>query len=458
MQSTKICIDKEICTGCRECAKVCPVDAIVGNMHQPQTIMEDKCILCGQCVQTCKSYASVLEKGKNFIENKRKERKLNNIKEPIFAAYSTAKLEEVDKNLKGKKTFKVVQCAPAVRVAIAEEFGMNLGCLTPKKMVAALKALGFDRVYDTNFAADLTILEEGSELVERIKKQENLTMFTSCCPAWVKFMEQNYPQLLNHLSTCKSPQQMAGAMIKTYAANIDNIDAKNIYSLAVMPCTCKSFEAYREEMNSSGFQDVDEVITTRELAQLIKLNKIDFINLEEEDFDKPLGIYSGAGTIFGNTGGVMEAALRTAVEVITQEKTNIKDFEFIRGNEGIRTAKVKAGDIVLNVAVVAGLKPVIPILEDLKRGIKKYDFIEVMTCPQGCVSGGGQPKLISDEFKDIANLKRKESIYQHDSELKCRKSHENPEITKIYKEFLKNPLGAKSHHLLHTHYINRKDV
>lgn len=457
MDVNLINIDKDLCTGCRRCAEVCPVNAIEGEQGRPQSINTDKCVLCGQCIQTCSVYASSLTMDLN-IQNKLEERKiLEGVKEPIFAAYNLGQAIKVRKILSDCNSYKVVQCAPAVRVALAEEFGMDLGSLTPGKLAAALRKLNFDRVYDTNFAADLTIMEEGSELIKRVTEGKNLPMFTSCCPAWVKFAEDTYPELLNHLSSCKSPQQMAGVMFKTYGAEIDKVDPSKIFSVAVMPCTCKQFECDREEMNGSGYKDVDVVITTRELAHLIKEDNIDFVNLEDEEFDAPLGTYTGAGNIFGSTGGVMEAAIRTGYELITKKPIDNLELEFIRGSEGIRTASVNIEGLELKVAVVSGLKHVKSLLKDVKNGTCDYHFVEVMTCPEGCISGGGQPKLLLDEHRQIAYKSRKKSIYKHDSNMKIRKSHENPAIIKIYDEYLGEPLGHKSHHLLHTKYGMRKE-
>ncbi|RDY24458.1 4Fe-4S dicluster domain-containing protein [Romboutsia maritimum] len=454
-----ISIDKDLCTGCRECSKVCPVDAIEGDQGKPQQINTDKCILCGQCIQTCKSYASIIDEGFEFIENKRDERNLpKSVKEPIFAAFNVCDVERVKKAISNPNLITMVQCAPAVRVAIAEEFGYDLGYLTPGKMAAALRKLNFDKVYDTNFAADLTIMEEGSELIKRVTEGGKLPMFTSCCPAWVKFLEENYPKLTDHLSSCKSPQQMEGAMIKTYGAQINNIDASKIYSVSIMPCTCKKFECDREEMNSSGYKDVDVVLTTRELGYLIKDMKIDFSNLKEEKFDSPLGTYSGAGTIFGVTGGVMEAAIRTGYELITKESIPNVEVVQVRGEDGFRQSIIKVGKLNLRVGVVSGLKNVIPLLEKLNCKELELDFIEVMTCPVGCVSGGGQPKLLLEEYKKTAYENRIKATYAHDSNLEIRKSHENPDIQKIYDEFLGEPLGEKSHHLLHTKYAITKEV
>lgn len=450
-------IDQELCTGCRRCHEVCPVNAIEGIQGMPQQINSEKCVNCGQCVQVCSVYASEFDEELTPRAEKLRQRGLlGSIKEPLFAAYNQGQVLEAQQRLADSNLYKMVQCAPAVRTAIGEEFGMPLGSLTPGKMAAALRKLGFDRIYDTNFAADLTIMEEGSELVERITQGGVLPMFTSCCPAWVKFVEQEYPELIPNLSSCKSPQQMAGAMFKTYGAKIDGIGAAQIYSVAIMPCTCKQFEAERLEMADSGYRDVDIVLTTRELAYLIKAAGIDFQTLPEENFDKPMGTYTGAGNIFGATGGVMEAAVRTGYELITKEGIGNVDLEFIRGSEGVRKASVVVGDVTLELMVVAGLAHVIPILEAVKGGAADFHFMEVMTCPAGCISGGGQPKILLPEEQGNGIASRKASMYKHDKELTLRKSHENPEIKKIYKNFLGQPLGHESHHLLHTTYQARR--
>ena len=450
-------IDQELCTGCRRCSQVCPVDAIEGEEGAPQTINTDKCCYCGQCIQICSAYSSILDEDITPREKKLAERQLlPSVKEPLFAAYNIGHNQIVKEGLKNKNLLKVVQCAPAVRVALAEEFGLKLGTLTPGRMAAALRRLGFDRIYDTNFTADLTIMEEGSELIERVTEQGTLPMFTSCCPAWVKFVEQEYPELIPHLSSCKSPQQMAGALFKTYGAKTDNLDPAKVFSVAIMPCTCKKFECERPEMTSSGYKDVDVVLTTRELAQLIKDARIDFKSLAGEEFDKPLGTYSGAGTIFGVTGGVMEAALRTGYELITKQTIPDVKLDFVRGSEGVRNALVKVGDLDLKVVVVSGLANVRPLLEEVKAGKADFHFMEVMTCPVGCVSGGGQPKVLLPEWKQQAYENRAASTYEHDEHLQYRKSHDNPDIKKIYDEFLGEPLGHESHQLLHTKYTPRR--
>ncbi|MBY6277633.1 [FeFe] hydrogenase, group A [Symbiobacterium thermophilum] len=452
-----IFIDQELCTGCRRCAEVCPVDAIVGEPGKPQSVDQEICVMCGQCVQVCSSYGSIWDDGLTPREQKLAERGLlPSVKEPLFAAWNEGRAKLVKEALADPDRYVMVQVAPAVRVAIAEEFGMPLGSLAPGKMAAALRRLGFDRVYSTDFTADLTIMEEGNELVERVTKGGTLPMFTSCCPAWVKYLEQTYPELLPHLSTCKSPQQMAGALFKTYGAKVDNVDPAKVYSVSVMPCTCKDFESGRPEMKASGYRDVDVVITTRELAHLIKDAGIDFNALPEEEYDRPLGLYTGAGTIFGATGGVMEAALRTAYEVIAKKPIPELDLKFVRGGEGVRYATVKIEDLELKVCVVSGLKNVAPVLEQVKAGKADFHFMEVMTCPVGCVSGGGQPKALLPSDRLCARMARTESTYRHDAQLPHRKSHENPDIKKIYKEFLGKPLGEKSHHLLHTSYTPRR--
>lgn len=452
--SSYIAIDQNLCTGCQECSKVCPNLAIEGLPHQPQKVVEEKCVMCGQCVQKCKSYVSVAEHGAEAYDKVRKERGLSAvIREPLFAAYNVTHIDEVRKALANPKLFTVVQCAPAVRVAIAEDFGAPLGSLAAGKLAAALKALGFDKVYDTNFAADVTIMEEGSELIDRVKNGGLLPMFTSCCPAWVRYLELNEPGLRKHLSSCKSPQQMEGALLKTYGAKLAKVKAKDVFSVSVMPCTCKQFESDRPEMKDSGQRDVDVVLTTRELAWLIKEAGIDFLALDDSSrYDSPLGDYSGAAEIFGVTGGVMEAALRTGYELLSGQPIPAIEIAAVRGLDGFRQATVQVGDLALKVGVVTGLKHVKPVLDALKAGELDLHFIEVMTCPKGCVTGGGQPKLIVDTDFEEAYSQRIAATYGHDRELAIRKSHQNPSVERLYADFLKKPLGHESHKLLHTTY------
>ncbi|MDR3205346.1 MAG: [FeFe] hydrogenase, group A [Deltaproteobacteria bacterium] len=451
--TTIIAIDEELCTGCQECSRVCPNLAIEGLPHKPQKINVDKCVNCGQCVQKCKSYASAAEHGFGARDKVRILRNLpESVTEPIFAAYNVSHIDEVLRALADPNLETWVSSAPAVRVAIAEEFGAPLGTLAAGKLAAALRRVGFDKIYDTNFAADVTIMEEGSELIERVKNNGVLPMFTSCCPAWVRYLELNYPELRKHLSTTKSPQQIQGVLEKTYGARYANIDPKKIYSVSIMPCTAKQFESGRPEMVDSGSRDVDVVLTTRELAYLIKLKGIDFLNLPDETFDLPMGDYTGAGEIFGVTGGVMEAALRTGYELLTGQALPNLDITAVRGTDGFRTANISVGDLTLKVGVVTGLKNVKPVLESLKAGQLDLHFVEVMTCPEGCVTGGGQPKLIVDKDFEDAYKARTKSTYDHDLQLPLRKSHENPSVIKLYESFLQKPLGHESHILLHTAY------
>jgi ferredoxin hydrogenase len=396
-----------------------------------------------------------------MYEQKRAERGLpDTLTEPIFAAHNAAHIDEVLAALANPDKFTMIQAAPAVRVGIAEDFGLPFGTLAPGKLAAALRRVGFDRVYDTNFAADLTITEEATERVQRVtahlKGEKNpppLPMFTSCCPAWVRYMELNHPHLTKHLSTCKSPQQMAGPVFKIYGAQINNVDPSKIFNITVMPCTAKQYECSRPEMNASGFRDIDVAMTTRELSWLIKSKGIDLATLPEEAFDQPLGEYTGAGAIFGVTGGVMEAALRTGYYYITGKELEDVDITPVRGTiPGLRTAEIPVGDITLKVGVFTDLRNIEPVIQSLEEGTLDLHFVEVMTCPQGCVTGGGQPKLVADIDAPEAYANRRAALFEHDKELPIRRSHQNPAIQALYKDFLGKPCGEKSHHLLHTHY------
>ena len=452
-----ICIDENLCTGCRECAEICPAWAIDGEQGKPQKINPDKCVMCGQCVQKCKSYISPATHGEDAYARVKKERGIPDcVSEPLFAAYNVCHLDEVKAALADPDRFTMVQSAPAVRMGLAEEFGYPFGTIAAGKLAAALRRIGFDKAYDTNFSADLTIMEEGTELIKRVTEGGTLPMFTSCCPAWVKFLETSYPEMCGHLSSCKSPQQMLGALFKTYLAELDGVKPEKVFSVSVMPCTCKEFESSRPEMNASGNRDVDVVLTTRELAWLIRDSGIDFDALPEESFDTPAGDYTGAGHIFGVTGGVMEAAIRTGYELITGQPIPELEVTAVRSTEGFHTSNIKVGDLTLKIGVVTYLKNVIPVLEDIKSGKLKLDFLEVMTCPEGCVTGGGQPKLLMDTDKAEAYEKRRAGTFEHDRELPVRKSHENPSIQKIYADFLKEPNGKLSHKLLHTKYCIKK--
>jgi len=429
--------DPAKCILCRRCAAVCEkvqgVSALSAVNRGMNTQVAPACVhqlgdvactLCGQCIHVC----------------------------PVGAIYEVDDTALVWKALANPDLHVVVQTAPAIRVAIGEEVGLKPGTLVTGKLVSALRRLGFAKVFDTDFAADLTIMEEGNELISRLQNQGTLPMITSCSPGWIKYIEHFYPELLGHLSTCKSPQQMFGAMVKTYYAKKMGIDPKNIYVVSIMPCTAKKYECQRPEMNSSGYQDVDVVLTTRELGRMLRETGINFEKLPDEEFDAPLGISTGAATIFGATGGVMEAALRTVYEKVTNHELAKLDFEAVRGLEGIKEATVDLDGTKVKVAVANGLSNAKKLLELIKDGKADYHFIEVMCCPGGCIGGGGQPFPTNLETR----MARMKAIYQGDQEMKIRKSHENPAIIELYKDFLGEPLGEKSHHLLHTHYTKRE--
>ena len=382
-----------------------------------------ECTNCGQCIHAC----------------------------PVGAIKEKPCVDEVWAAIDDPEKHVVVQEAPAIRAALGEEFGLAPGTLVSGKMHAALKRLGFDAVFDTNFTADLTIMEEGSELVKRINGGGVLPQITSCSPGWIKFAEHFYPDLLDHISTCKSPQQMFGSLAKTYYAEKADMDPKKIVSVSVMPCTAKKFEASRPEMTDSGYQDVDYVLTTRELARMIKEAGIDFASLPDEEAEPLMGMYSGAGTIFCATGGVMEAALRTAYKLVTGKELENLDITPVMGMEGIKEATVDVDGLEVKVAVAHGLGNARKLLDSVRVGKSPYHFIEIMACPGGCVGGGGQP--IS--FDMALRSTRGQTLYNEDAELPYRKSHENPSIKRLYEEYLEEPLGEKSHHLLHTRYKRR---
>ena len=388
-------------------------------------LAETNCTFCGQCVAICPT-AALTEV--NFTTN-------------VWDA-----IDDKDKIV-------IVQTAPAIRAALGEEFRIEPGTVVTGKMVSTLRALGFDYVFDTDFAADLTIMEEASEFVHRIEHGGKLPILTSCCPAWINMLEHDYPDMLDIPSTCKSPHQMFGAIAKTYLAEKMNIDPKKIVVVSVMPCLAKKYEAARDELKHDDLRDVDIVITTRELAKMVKEAGIDFNSLEDDTFDDPMGESSGAGVIFGASGGVLEAAVRTAYEWITGETGPALQFHSIRGLEGSKKATVKIKDMDVNVAVTSGLGNARKLLESIKSGKSTYHIIEIMACPGGCIGGGGQPYIYGNI--DILQ-KRVEAIYKEDDNKVIRKSHENPSIQKLYNEFLGEPCGEKAHELLHTHFVDRK--
>lgn len=424
---------------------------------------QEKCILCGRCIRICRDVQgmnvySFAGRGFNTIVSTAFEHDLKNAACtycgqcasvcPTGAIVEKDDTDQVWRAINDEDKVVIVQTAPSVRVALGEELGIPAGSIVTGKMVAALRSLGFDKVFDTNFSADLTIMEEGHEFLDRLQNGGVLPMITSCSPGWVNMIELKYPELLPHLSTAKSPQQMFGAVAKTYYAEKAGIDPAKIVSVSVMPCTAKKAEAQREEMCDSGYRDVDIVITTRELGRMIREAGIDFAALPEENFDSPLGIGTGAGAIFGNTGGVMEAALRTVADVVSGEDLPKLEYEEVRGMEETREATVTVAGKEIKVAVVNTLGSARKMLERIKAGTADYQFIEVMACPGGCIGGGGQPVPVNREIRQ----KRREALFDCDRMSELRKSHENPEIKALYDNWLGKPLGEKAHHLLHTHY------
>lgn len=433
----------------------------------------NKCILCRRCVATCKNVQNIgaidcIERGFDSCISTTYDHSLNDVNCtfcgqciescPTGALHEKENINDVWAKLKDPDTFVVVQTAPSVRVALGEEFGMEIGTNVTGKMVSALKNLGFDKVFDTNTGADFTIMEEATEFVRRFKENDNLPMTTSCCPGWVRFAEMEYPENLNHLSSCKSPHQMFGAIIKSYYAEKNNIDPGKIYVVSVMPCIAKKFESQREEMEVDGIRDVDAVITTRELSRMIKQANIEFDKLDDDTFDNPMGEATGAGAIFGVTGGVMEAALRTAYELMTGEELKKLEFEDVRGAKGIKKATVQIGDKEVKVAVAHGLANARKVMEDIKNGTADYSFVEVMACPGGCIMGGGQPIKNSKTRMTVdVRAKRAQAMYSIDERSTIRKSHENPVLKEIYKNYIGRPGEHKAHELLHTHYTPMKE-
>jgi NADP-reducing hydrogenase subunit HndD len=451
-------------------------------------VMRDnsKCIMCTRCVRTCEELQSVavirpMDRSSCVHISTFMDQGLANVpctqcgqcinRCPTGAIFENSEISGVWAALEDPDKFVVVQTAPAVRVGIAEALGLPTGRNTGQ-MVAALRALGFDRILDTDFTADLTIIEEGNELLSRLKKvlvdadgNTALPIITSCSPGWIKFIEHNYPQLLPNLSTCKSPQQMFGALAKTWYAKKEGVDPSKVVSVSIMPCTAKKFEKERPEMRSSGFKDVDYVLTTRELARMVREAGIDFARIPDEKYDRWMGSSTGAAVIFGATGGVMEAALRTAYEVVTGKEVPFTNLEItsVRGMEGVKEASIQLpqslakdwnflSGAVVKVAVAHGLTNARKLMDRIVAGEADYHFIEIMACPGGCIGGGGQPIPTSQEIRQ----RRAESIYAEDCALPVRKSHDNLEVQLLYADFLEKPLGHHSHELLHTHYTKRE--
>ena len=433
--------DNSKCILCRRCVGVCEnvqgIGVIGANARGFSTYIgqafdmglgETSCVSCGQCIAVCPTGA-LTEKDNT---------------DDVFAA-----LADPTKHV-------FVQTAPSVRAALGEEFGLPIGTNVEGKMAAALRRLGFEKVFDTDFAADLTIMEEAHEFLDRVKNEGVLPLITSCSPGWVKYCEHYFPDMTENLSSCKSPQQMFGAMLKTYYAEKAGIDPKDIVSVSIMPCTAKKFEIGRDDQDAAGVADVDISLTTRELARMIRRVGLDFTELPDEGFDDPLGESTGAGVIFGAAGGVMEAALRTAVETLTGETLESLDFTEVRGTKGIKEATYHVAGMDISVAVASGLGNARTLLNKVKSGEARYHFIEIMGCPGGCVNGGGQPQQPGSvrNFTDIRALRAK-ALYDQDAAMPIRKSHENPSIKRLYEEFLGEPGSHKAHELLHTTYVKR---
>lgn len=432
----------------------------------------NKCILCRRCVAACKNVQEIgaidcINRGFESCISTVGDHSLNDVNCtncgqcieacPTGALHEKETINDVWIKLKDPDTYVIAQTAPAVRVALGEEFGMPIGTNVTGKMVTSLKRLGFDKVFDTNTGADFTIMEEANEFIERFQKNDNLPMITSCSPGWVKYIEMNYPELLPHLSTCKSPHQMFGALLKTYYAQKEGIDPKKIYVVSVMPCIAKKFERQRPEMKEEGLYDVDNVITTRELSRMIKQANIEFTKLEDSEFDSPMGEATGAAAIFGTTGGVMEAALRTAQDTLTGKDIEKIDFEQVRGEDGIKRATVNIDRKDIKVVAASGLANAKKILEEIKSGKADYQFVEIMACPGGCVMGGGQPIKTSKIRSEVDVRKlRADALYSIDEKSTIRKSHENPIIKKIYAEYLEKPGSERAEELLHTTYQERE--
>ena len=417
---------------CNEVQKIGAIDFTFRGFKSNVTTPYNKglnvsdCILCGQCILVC----------------------------PTAALREKSSLKEVTNALNDKTKIPVVQIAPAVRASLGEEYNLPLGTNVTGQLVTALKRLGFKYVFDTNFAADLTIIEEADELQDRIVNGKTLPMFTSCCPGWVKYIEQNRPNLLDHVSTCKSPHEMEGAVLKTYFAEKTGLKPEDIFVVSIMPCTVKKFESDRPELSENKLQDVDAVLTTRELVRMFRIGGIEFEDIPESNFDNPLGESTGAAAIFGTSGGVMEAALRTAYFNITGEDLQNLNLSEIRGLEGIKESTININGLEINVAVVNGIGNVKPILDQIQNGESKYHFIEVMACPGGCINGGGQPiHQKTDKIK-----KRIKVLYEIDEKMKHRRSHENESVKKIYDDYLEQPNSHKAHEILHTTFVNRKDI
>lgn len=434
--------DNDKCVLCRRCVATCQKVSDVGVIETVKRgfathvscafedpLADTNCVACGQCINVC----------------------------PVGALTERSEIDNVLNALADPEKVVVVGAAPSVRAGLGEEFGYPIGTNVEGKMVQALRLMGFNYVFDVNFGADITILEEGTELLERLTNNGTLPMITSCSPGWVKYLEGVFPELIPNLSTCKSPQQMFGAVVKTFYAEKLGIDPKNIYVVSVMPCTAKKFEKLRADQSASGYPDIDAVLTTRELARAIKSMGIIFNDLPDGEYDMPLGLYTGAGVIFGSSGGVMEAALRTVADTLSGSDLEKVDYEEVRGMEGIKKATYKIGDKEVKVVVASGLTNARKICEEIRDGKADYQFVEIMCCPGGCINGGGQPILDAYKRRNVNYREQRASVlYDIDKKCEARKSHKSTAVEAVYKEMLGKPGSHKAHEILHTSYVNRK--
>lgn len=438
-RSKSIVMNRSKCLTCGRCVSSCRVksgtkamtfqkheDRRIVGMKDLQSFDDSKCILCGQCVAAC----------------------------PVDALSEKSHMDRVETALQDKNTHVIVAMAPAVRTSIGEMFGLDYGTDVTGKLYTSLRELGFEKVYDINFGADITIVEEATELIERIKSNGPFPMFTSCCPAWIRLVENHYPDMLGNLSSAKSPQQIFGAASKSYYSKVTGINPKNIFTVSIMPCTAKKFEADRPEMEHNFVRDIDAVLTVRELGRMIKKAKIDFVNLDDSSADPAMGEYTGAAAIFGATGGVMEAALRTAKDYVEGASLDNVDYHAVRGFSGVKEASVEIGGSIYNVAVINGAANLFEFINSGKINEKQYHFIEVMACPGGCINGGGQPHVSADKLSEIdIKALRASVLYNQDKTLAKRKSHENQSVQKMYESYIGTPGKGLAHSLFHVNHI-----
>jgi NADP-reducing hydrogenase subunit HndD len=450
-------IDRELCTGCRNCVETCPVEAISGEKNQPQILSEERCVSCGRCVQVCSAYDTVFQARSIARAERLEQRGLpSGLKEPLFAAYDRCFLREVQTALADRSRAVLAHCGPGVCSALAEDFGLAPGSISPGKIVAALKKIGFRKVYDFSFAAALALLEEAYELLERLHTGKILPVINSSCPAGVKFIEQFHPELIHYLAGCKSPSQIAGALIKSYVAETLKLAPESIYSVSIGPCASRKYEASRPEMSSNGHPHMDAVLTARELAYLIKDSGIDILKIAEESFDRELPEIAGIENVYCTPGGIAEAVLRVGRSLLSQKATASSGVKFAATEtEGVRFASAQLDRFVVKAVAVTGLPVAIPFFEAMKSGKNEVALLEILACPMGCVSGGGQPKVLLPQDKESTYAERAklnpgagveglEAIINH------------PALRNIYRDYFRKSCGDRSNRVLHTQYMERK--